>query len=158
MRTYEKLAINDEKELLNNLLTKRILRPKQKIFHKISTPMVDYELIGIGRLPIGLDVKENPLELAAIPLDTNDIFTNEHHESQAGKYRIVTKSYTAGSDKFDAVDVRYDNVLDFYKQNCIDHEPLGATMQTISKRRTHMSIEEQIQSITIRMYYKFKFI
>ena len=119
--------------------------------------MVSYELIALGRLPIGLDVKENSLHLASIPLDVNDLFANENLDRQISKYRIVTKSFTGGSDKFSCVEIYFDNVLDFFKQNCVGYEPLGATMQTITKKRTHMSTQEQLQSITIRLYYKFNF-
>ena len=50
---------------------------------------------------------QKPLSLAVLPLDTtNDIFFNEKHERITGKYRVVTKAFTGGSPKFEAVQVQ----------------------------------------------------
>ena len=158
MKTYIKFAQTDEQKLLSNLLPRRMLKPRQKIFWRIETEPVSFELIAIGRLPCGIDVTEKPLDLALLPLDnTNDVFFNEKHERITGKYRVVTKAFTGGSPKFDAVQVHWDNVVDWFKTNCIDVEQLGLTLQTVTKKRTHLSTQETVISSVVRMYYKFKF-
>ena len=159
MKTYEKYARSDEQTLLSNLLPRRMLQPRQKTFWRIETDLVQYELIALGRVPIGVDVTEHPLPLALIPLDTtNDIFHNETHERQTGKYRVVTKAFTGGTDKLNATSIHWDNVLDWFKTNCISHEKLGLTIQTVTKKRTHLSTQETVKSTVVRMYYKFKFL
>ena len=159
MKTYEKYARSDEKQLLSNLLPRRMLQPRQKIFWRIKTDSVQYELIALGRLPIGVDVTEHTLPLALIPLDTtNDVFCNETHERITGKYRVVTKAFTGGTDKLNSVEIHWDNVLDWFRTNCTSCEKLGLTIQTISKKRTHLSIQETVKSTVIRMYFKFKFL
>ena len=158
MKTYIKHAHADEQKLLSNLLPRRMLKPRQKIFWRIETEPVSFELIAIGRLPCGIDVTEKPLDLALLPLDnTNDVFFNEKHERITGKYRVVTKAFTGGSPKFDAVRVHWDNVVDWFKTNCIDVEQLGLTLQTVTKKRTHLSTQETVISNVVRMYFKFKF-
>ena len=159
MKTYEKYARSDEKQLLSNLLPRRMLQPRQKIFWRIKTDSVQYELIALGRLPIGVDVTEHALPLALIPLDnSNDIFFNETHERITGKYRVVTKAFTGGTEKLNSVEIHWDNVLDWFRTNCTNCEKLGLTIQTTSKKRTHLSTQETIQSTVIRMYYKFNFL
>ena len=159
MKTYEKFARSDEQKLLSNLLPRRMLQPRQKTFWRIETDAVQYELIALGRVPIGVDVTEHALPLALIPLDnSNDIFFNETHERITGKYRVVTKAFTGGTDKLDSVEIHWDNVLDWFRTNCTNCEKLGLTIQTTSKKRTHLSTQETIQSTVIRMYYKFNFL
>ena len=159
MKTYEKFAKSDEQKLLVNLLPRRMLQPRQKTFWKIDTDHVQYELIALRRVPIGIDVTEHPLPLALIPLDTtNDIFHNETHERLTGKYRVVTKAFTGGTDKLNATSIHWDNVLDWFKTNCCDCEKLGLTIQTVTKKRTHLSTQETLKSTIVRMYYKFKFL
>ena len=155
MKTYAKLAKSDEQKLLSNLLPRRMLRSRQKVFWRIDTEPVCFELVAIGRIPCGIDVTEKqgskwlfhflyihfyfepstkPLSLAILPLDTtNDIFFNEKHERITGKYRVVTKAFTGGSPKFEAVQVHWDNVVDWFKTNCVDVEQLGLTLQTATK-------------------------
>ena len=58
MKTYAKLAKSDEQKLLSNLLPKRMLRSRQKVFWRIETEPVVFELIAIGRIPCGIDVTE----------------------------------------------------------------------------------------------------
>ena len=58
MKTYAKLAISDEQKLLSNLLPKRILRSRQKVFWRIETEPVTFELVCIGQIPCGIDVTE----------------------------------------------------------------------------------------------------
>ena len=159
MKTYEKFARSDEQKLLSNLLPRRMLQPRQKTFWRIETDAVQYELIALGRVPIGVDVTEHHLPLALMPLDnSNDVFHNESHERQTGKYRVVTKAFTGGTDKLDSVEIHWDNVLDWFKTNCCNYERLGLTMQTVSKKRTHLSSQETVKSTVIRMYFKFKFL
>ena len=159
MKTHEKYARSDEKQLLSNLLPRRMLQPRQKIFWRIKTDSVQYELIALGRLPIGVDVTEHALPLALIPLDTtNDVFCNETHERETGKYRVVTKAFTGGTDKLDSVDIHWDNVLDWFRTNCLSCEKLGLTIQIISKKRTHLSPQEAVKSTVVRMYFKFTFL
>ena len=159
MKTFEKYARSDEQKLLSNLLPRRMLKPRQKTFWKIATDQVQYELIALGRVPIGVDVTEHPLPLALIPLDTtNDIFHNESHERTTGKYRVVTKAFTGGTDKLNATSIHWDNVLDWFKTNCCNCERLGLTIQTVTKKRTHLSTQETVKSTVVRMYYKFKFL
>ena len=117
MKTFEKHAKSDEQQLLANVIPRQLLRPRQKIFWTIQTDLVHFELIGIGRLPIGLDVQEQPLQLAVIPLDINDEYFIEQHERLTGKYRVVTKIYSRNSTKFDAVKVYWDNVPDWFNQS-----------------------------------------
>ena len=135
-----------------------------------------------------LEPYQKPLSLAVLPLDTtNDIFFNEKHERITGKYRVVTKAFTGGSPKFEAVQVHWDNVVDWFKTNCVDVEQLGLTLQIVSKtsfalplpfysakislifiktelkrnptkKRTHLSTQETIVSNTVRMYFKFHFV
>ena len=158
MKTYVKHAQADEQKLLANLLPRRMLKPRQKTFWRIETEPISFELIAIGRLPCGIDVTEKPLDLALLPLDnTNDVFFNEKYERITGKYRVVTKAFTGGSPKFDAVRVHWDNVVDWFKTNCIDVEQLGVTLQTVTKKRTHLSTQETVISNVVRMYFKFKF-
>ena len=158
MKTYEKFARSDEQKLLANLLPRRMLRPRQKTFWRIDTEPVSFELIAIGRTPCGIDVTEHPLELAILPLDnSNDVFFNEKHERITGKYRVVSKAFTGGSPKFEAVRVHWDNVVDWSKTNCVDVETLGITLQTVTKKKTHLSIQETVISNVVRMYFKFKF-
>ena len=159
MKTYEKFARSDEQKLLSNLLPRRMLQPRQKIFWRIETDAVQYELIALGRVPIGVDVTEHALPLALIPLDTtNDVFFNETHERITGKYRVVTKAFTGGTDKLDSVDIHWDNVLDWFRTNCLSCEKLGLTIQIISKKRTHLSPQEAVKSTVVRMYFKFTFL
>ena len=161
MRTYQKTAQKDEQELLAKLLPMRILRMKQKSFWTINTNAVTYQLIGIGRLPHGIDVVEewsNPAELDASILDSNDLFECYDKENQIGKYRITTRCFTGGTDKFNRIRVYWDNVLDMAKLNCYDIEKLGVTTQIIKKKKTYLSTEESIQSINVKFYYKFHFI
>ena len=159
MKTYEKYARSDEQQMLSNLLPRRMLQPRQKIFWRIETEPVQFELIALGRIPIGVDVTEHALPLALMPLDTTtDVFCNETHERLTGKYRVVTKAFTGGTEKLNAVSIHWDNVLDWFRTNCTDCEKLGLTIQTISKKRTHLSSQETIQSTVIRMYFKFKFL
>ena len=47
---------------------------------------------------------------------------------------------------------------DWYFTNCVGIEQLGVTVQTITKKKTHLSTDEEVKSITARFYYKFKFI
>ena len=70
MRTYEKLAVKKEQELLFTLQPKRKLQAKQKVIWTINTSDVRYECIAIGRYPNGIEVEEwsNPSELSAIAL------------------------------------------------------------------------------------------
>ena len=158
MKTFAKFAQSDEQKLLANLLPRQMLRPRQKIFWRIDTEPIQFELIAIGRTPCGIDVTEDPLSLALLPLDnTIDVFFNEKHERTTGKYRVVTKAYTGGSPKYDAVRVHWDNVVDWSKTNCVDVEQLGITLQTITKKKTHLSIQETLISNVVRMYFKFKF-
>ena len=58
MKTYAKLAKSDEQKLLSNLLPKRILRSRQKVFWRIDTEPISFELVAIGRIPCGIDVTE----------------------------------------------------------------------------------------------------
>ena len=98
MKTFAKFAQSDEQKLLANLLPRHMLRPRQKIFWRIDTEPINFELIAIGRTPCGIDVTEDPLSLALLPLDnTTDVFFNEKHERTTGKYRVVTKAFTGGS-------------------------------------------------------------
>ena len=117
MKTFQKHAKSDEQQLLANALPRHVLRPRQKIFRRIQTDLVTFQLICIGRCPSGLDVHENPLQLAAIPLDSNDDFIIETHERITGKYRVVSKSFSRNSCKFDAVKVYWDNVPDWFNQS-----------------------------------------
>ena len=70
MRTFEKIALKKEQELLSTLQPKRKLKAKQKIIWTINTSDVKYECIAIGRCPNGIEVEEwsNPSELSAIAL------------------------------------------------------------------------------------------
>ena len=159
MKTYEKFARSDEQKLLSNLLPRRMLQPRQKTFWRIETDAVQYELIALGRVPIGVDVTEHALPLAMIQLDnSNDIFFNEKNERITGKYRVVIKAFTGGTDKLDSIDIHWDNVLDWFHTNCCSCEKLGLTIQTTTKKRTHLSTQETVQSTVVRMYYKFKFL
>ena len=161
MRTFQKTAQKDEQEMLAKLLPMRILRMKQKTFWTINTNDVRYELVAIGRLPHGIDVVEewsNPVQLDASILDSNDLFECEDKESQIGKYRITTRCFTGGTDKYDNINVYWDNVLDMAKLNCYDIEKLGVTTQIIKKKKTYLSTEESIKSINVRFYYRFHFI
>ena len=88
----------------------------------------------------------------------SDIFEAGESIDEVGKYKIMTKCFTDRSEKFDLIKIHYDNVQDWYFQNCAGVEQLGATVQTITKKKTHLATEEQIQSITARFYYRFKFI
>ena len=65
MRTFQKIALKKEQELLFTLQPKRKLLPKQKVIWTINTNDVRYELIAIGRRPNGIEVEEwsNPAEL-----------------------------------------------------------------------------------------------
>ena len=58
MKNYAKLAKSDEQKLLSNLLPRRMLRPRQKVFWRIDTEPVCFELVAIGRIPCGIDVTE----------------------------------------------------------------------------------------------------
>ena len=58
MKTYAKLAKSDEQKLLSNLLPRRMLRSRQKVFWRIDTEPVCFELVAIGRIPCGIDVTE----------------------------------------------------------------------------------------------------
>ena len=70
MRTYEKLAVKKEQELLFTLQPKRKLQAKKKVIWTINTSDVRYECIAIGRYPNGIEVEEwsNSAELSAIAL------------------------------------------------------------------------------------------
>ena len=70
MRTFEKIALKKEQELLSTLQPKRKLQAKKKIIWTINTADVRYECIAIGRCPNGIEVEEwsNPSELSAIAL------------------------------------------------------------------------------------------
>ena len=92
------------------------------------------------------------------PIKASDIFEAGESIVDVGKYKITTKCFTDRSEKFDLMKIHYDNVQDWYFQNCVGVEQLGATVQTITKKKTHLATEEQIQSITARFYYRFKFI
>ena len=92
------------------------------------------------------------------PVQASDIFEAGESLDEVGKYKIVTKCFTDRSEKFDMIRIHYDNVQDWYFTNCVGVSPLGATVQTISKKKTHLATVEEIQSITARFYYKFKFI
>ena len=117
MKTFEKHAKSDEQQLLANIIPRQVLRPRHKIFWTIETDLVTYQLICIGRCPSGLDVQEYPLELAVISLDDNDQSFTEQHERVSGKYRVVTKTFSRNSTKFDAVGIHWDNVPDWYHQS-----------------------------------------
>ena len=88
----------------------------------------------------------------------SDIFEAGESIDEIGKYKIMTKCFTDRSEKFDLIKIHYDNVQDWYFTNCVGVEPLGATVQTIAKKKTHLATEEQIKSVTARFYYRFKFI
>ena len=92
------------------------------------------------------------------PLKASDIFEAGESIDEVGKYKIITKCFTDRSEKFDLIKIHYDNVQDWYFTNCVGVQSLGATVQTITKKKTHLATEEQIQSITARFYYRFKFI
>ena len=92
------------------------------------------------------------------PIKASDIFEAGESIDEIGKYKITTKCFTDRSEKFDLIKIHYDNVQDWYFQNCVGVHPVGATVQTITKKKTHLATEEQIQSITARFYYRFKFI
>jgi len=157
MRTYQKIAIKKEQELLCTLQPKWKIQANKKILWAINTNDVRYELIAIGRRPNGIEIEEwsNPIELSAIALQSNDIFEAGVSIADVGKYQVTTKCYTAESEKFDVIRVYYDNVPDWYFSNCAGVEQLGATVQTITKKKTHFSTEKQVHSITARFYYKF---
>ena len=157
MKTFEKLAKVDEQTLLAKAVPRHILQPRQKVFWRINTDLVTYELIAIGRIPSGLDIEENPLQLAVMPLDSNDECFIEKHERTTGKYRVKTQIYSRNSSKFEAVKINWDNMPDWCHQSCIDIQRLAITSQTTSKKRTHLSTHETIKSTIVRMYFKFKF-
>ena len=157
MKTYEKYAKADEQTLLGKAVPRHILQPRQKIFWRINTDQVSYELIAIGRQPCGIDVEENAMQLAVIPLDANDDCLIEKHERSTGKYRVITQIYNRNSTKFDAVKVHWDNLPDWFKQSCVDVQPIAVSLQTTSKKRTHLSIHETIKSTVVRLYFKFQF-
>ena len=112
MRTYEKIAIKKEQELLATLQPKRKLQARKKIIWTINTNDVRYEMIAVGRIPNGVEVEEwsNPPELSSIALQAADIFEAGDSQADVGKYRITTKCFTGQSEKFDAIRVHYDNV------------------------------------------------
>ena len=91
-------------------------------------------------------------------IKASDIFEAGESIDEVGKYKITTKCFTDRSEKFDLIKIHYDNVQDWYFTNCVGVQPLGATVQTITKKKTHLATEEQIQSMTARFYYRFKFI
>ena len=117
MKTFQKHAKSDEQQILANALPRHVLRPRQKIFWTIQTDLVTYQLICIGRCPSGLDVQEHALQLAVMPLDSNDEYFIEKHERTSGKYRVVTKSFSRNSTKFNAVTVHWDNMPDWCHQS-----------------------------------------
>ena len=157
MKTYEKHARSDEQALLSRAVPRDLLQPRQKIFWRIETDQISYELISIGRQPCGIDVEENPMQLAVMPLDNNDDCFIEKQERTTGKYRVITHIYSRNSTKFDAVKIHWDNLPDWFRQSCIDIHPLAVTLQTTSKKRTHLSTHETIKSTVVRMYFKFRF-
>ena len=72
MRTYQKIAQNDEQELLSKLLPMRILRAKQRTFWTINTNDITFELVAIGRIPKGVTITEewsNASELDTVMLE-----------------------------------------------------------------------------------------
>ena len=161
MRTFQKIAQRDEQELLAKLLPMRILRAKQKTFWTINTNDVTYELVAIGRVPRDLSVTEewsNPSELDAQMLAKNDIFECYDKVNEVGKYKIVTKCFTGGTEKFNLINVNWNHILDLGKLNCVDIERLGVTNQVVSKKKTHVTTTETIKSITVRLHYKFHFL
>ena len=160
MRTYQKIAQADEQELFAKLLPKRMRTSQQKVFWRINTAEVNYELVAVSRLPAGITVVDewsNPTELSAIRLEENDLFECFDKKTTVGKYNILTKCFTGGSDKFDDIVVQWDQVIDMTKTNCVGIEQLGVTTQVTSKKRTHISDKEKVKSTTMRLYYKFKF-
>ena len=161
MRTYQKIAQNDEQELLAKLLPMRILRAKQRTFWTINTNEVTYELVAIGRVPRELTVTEewtNPSELDAQMLVSDDIFECYDKTNEVGKYKIVTKCFTGGTEKFNQINIEWNHILDLRRLNCVDIERLGVTNQVVSKKKTHVTSTETIKSITARLYYKFHFL
>lgn len=160
MRTYQKIAQSDEQELLAKLLPMRILRAKQRQFWTINTPGMTYELVGLGRLPPGLSITEewsNPTEMNECMLQDNDLFECYDKQTEVGKYKITTKCFTGGTEKFNHIHVDWNNVLQLSRMNCIRMENLGVTTQVITKKKTYMSTEESTKSTTARLYYKFHF-
>ena len=57
MRTYEKIALQKEQQLLSTLQPKQKLQAKKKIIWTINTSDVRYEMIAIGRTPNGIEVR-----------------------------------------------------------------------------------------------------
>ena len=57
MRTYEKIALEKEQELLSRLQPKQKLQARKKIIWTINTNDVRYEMIAIGRTPNGIEVR-----------------------------------------------------------------------------------------------------
>ena len=57
MRTYEKIALEREQELLSRLQPKQKLQAKKKIIWTINTTDVRFEMIAIGRTPNGIEVR-----------------------------------------------------------------------------------------------------
>ena len=57
MRTYEKIALQKEQQLLSTLQPKQKLQAKKKIIWTINTSDVRYEMIAIGRIPNGIEVR-----------------------------------------------------------------------------------------------------
>ena len=117
MRTYEKLALRHEQELLSTLQPKQKLQAKKKVVWTINSQDVRYEMIAVGRTPNGIEVEEwsNPPELSLAALQANDICEAGDSQANVGKYRIITKCFTSQSEKFDAIRIHYDNVQDRVK-------------------------------------------
>ena len=76
------------------------------------------------------------VEIILNPVIASDIFEAGESIDEVGKYKITTKCFTDRSEKFDLIKIHYDNVQDWYFQNCVGVQSLGATVQTITKKKT----------------------